>query len=170
MSDYDAINHELESFNPHLAKRHQIVVGNKVDAVSDEAVAEVQERFRERGIEILPISVATGKGVRTLVQRAFYLLQGVRTSGDPEPISVRRKVYRFEGETGFSVSRDDDMLVVRGRTVENLVKKLVLDSRDAQEYLGDRLEKMGVMKELRRNGLAEGETVRIGEIELELER
>jgi len=169
VQDFDAINHELESFNPHLAKRPQIVVGNKIDAVSDEVVADVQARFRERGIEILPISVATGKSVRTLVQRAFYLLQGVRTSEEPETIPVRRKIYRFEGETGFSVVREDDMLVVHGKTVENLVKKLVLDSQDAQEYLGDRLEKMGVMRELRRQGLTNSETVLIGEIELELE-
>ncbi|MFC2083256.1 GTPase ObgE [Candidatus Bipolaricaulota bacterium] len=171
VEDYDAINYELESFNPHLAKRPQIVVGNKIDAVSDEDLLQIQESFRERGIEILPISVATGKGVRTLVQRAFYLLQGVRTSEEPEAIPVRRKVYRFEGEveTGFSVAREDDMLVVHGKTVENLVKKLVLDHHDAQSYLGDRLEKMGVMKELRRNGFAEGETIRVGEIELELE-
>ncbi|MCK4570868.1 GTPase ObgE [Candidatus Bipolaricaulota bacterium] len=169
VQDYDAINHELESFNPHLAKRPQIVVGNKIDAVSDEDLERVQEQFRERGIDLLPISVATSHGVRTLVQRAFYLLQGVRTKDEPETIPVRRKIYRFEGETGFSVDREDGVLVVYGKTVENLVKKLVLDSYDAQEYLGLRLDKMGVLKELRRQGLTDTETVRIGEIELELE-
>jgi Obg family GTPase CgtA-like protein len=61
------------------------------------------------------------------------------------------------------------VLVVHGTTVENLVAKLVLDSQDAQEYLGIRLEKMGVLKELRRQGLSATEIVRIGEIELELE-
>ena len=169
VQDYEEINHELESFNPQLAQRPQIVVGNKIDAVSDEDVARVQARFRERGIDLLPMSVATGKGTRKLVQRAYYLLQGIRTDETPEPTLVRRKVYRFEGETGFSVAREDDVLVVRGRTVENLVKKLVLDSQDAQAYLGDRLEKMGVLKELRRQGFADGEMVRIGEIDLELE-
>jgi len=169
VQDYEEINHELESFNPQLAQRPQIVVGNKIDAVSDEDVARVQARFRERGIDLLPMSVATGKGTRKLVQRAYYLLQGIRTGETPEPTLVRRKVYRFEGETGFSVVREDDVLVVRGRTVENLVKKLVLDSQDAQAYLGDRLEKMGVLKELRRQGFADGEMVRIGEIDLELE-
>lgn len=169
VQDFDAIKYELESFNPHLARRPQIVVGNKIDAVSEEDVARIRERFRERGIELLPISVATSKGVRDLVNRAYYLLQGARTSEEPEQIPGRRKIYRFEGETGFTVAREADMLVVHGKTVENLVKKLVLDSRDAQEYLGNRLEKMGVMKELRRQGLTDTETVRIGEIELELD-
>jgi GTPase len=170
IEDLDAINHELASFNPHLAKRPQIIVGNKSDAVSDEAQENIQQQFRERGIDLLCISVATGDGVRTLVQRAFYLLQGVRTKEDPEMVPVRtKKIYRFEGETGFSVAREDGVLVVTGKTVENLVEKLVLDHYDAQEYLGNRLEKMGVLKELRRQGLSESEIVRIGEIELELE-
>jgi GTP-binding protein len=169
IEDFDAINYELASFKPLLAKRPQIVVGNKSDAVSDEDLANTQERFRERGIDLLAISVATGDGVRTLVHRAFYLLQGVRTKEEPEMIPVKKKIYRFEGETGFSVAREDDVLIVSGKTVENLVKKLVLDSFDAQEYLGNRLEKMGVLKELRRQGWTKAETVRIGEIELELE-
>lgn len=169
LEDYDAINHELESFKPHLARRPQIVVGNKIDAISDEDVAQVQERFRERGVELLPISVATGKNTRDLVYKAFYLLKEMRKNEVPEPTTVRRKVYRFEGETGFAVALEDDVFVVRGRTVENLVQKLILDHYDAQEYLGDRLEKMGVMRELRRQGFTGEEVVRIGEIELELE-
>lgn len=169
IDDFDAINYELASFKPHLAKRPQIVVGNKSDAVSDEDLESIQERFRERGIDLLAVSVATGDNIRTLVHRAFYLLQGVRTQEEPEMRPVQRKIYRFEGETGFSVSKEDDVFIVSGQTVENLVKKLVLDSFDAQEYLGNRLEKMGVLKELRRQGWAKTETVRIGEIELELE-
>ncbi len=169
LEDYDAINYEMESFNPVLANRPQIVVGNKIDAVPDEDVARIQARFRERGVEMAPISVATGHGVRELVHAAYRLLQATRETEEGERALVRRRIYRFEGETGFSVSREDDVLVVHGKTVENLVEKLVLDSQDAQEYLGDRLEKMGVLKELRRQGLSQGETVRIGEIELELE-
>jgi len=169
LEDYDDINHELEAFNPQLAQRPQIVVANKIDAVSEDVVIDIQERFKARGIDILPISVATGENTRDLVYRAFSVLQSMKRDSDTEPIVIRRKVYRFEGETGFTVEREDDVLVVRGRTVENLVKKLVLDSYDAQQYLGDRLEKMGVLKELRRHGWSTGEKVLIGEIEVELE-
>jgi len=77
--------------------------------------------------------------------------------------------YRFRGETGFEVGRDGEAFVVSGGAVEDLVRKLVLDSRDAMEYLSDRLEKMGVIKELRRLGFTTGDTVRVGEDEFELE-
>ncbi|MCK4356899.1 Obg family GTPase CgtA, partial [Candidatus Bipolaricaulota bacterium] len=59
---------------------------------------------------------------------------------------------------------------VRGAAVERLVGKLILDSRDAREYLSERLEKMGVLRELNRQGFEHGDLVRIGEVELELSR
>lgn len=82
---------------------------------------------------------------------------------------MRRRVYRYRGETGFEVQRQEEGFVVIGDAVEKLVKMLVLDSRDAMEYLGNRLEKMGVVRELKQQGFSEGDSVMIGGIELELE-
>jgi len=169
LGDYDRINHELSAFNEMLGLRPQIVALNKLDAVSEECVAQAAAQFRERGIEALPVSVATHQGVRDLVNRTYYMLKEKRERNLGDPVVVRKAIYRFEGETGFSIEREEDTFVVQGTVVEKLVRKLVLDSRDAQEYLGDRLEKMGVFKELRRKGFENGDTIRIGEIELEFE-
>jgi GTP-binding protein len=170
VEDLRRINEELRSFDPVLAERPQIVVGNKIDLIGDEDLADARGRFRGEGIEVLPISVATRAGLQELVlrtHRELERLKGEDVGGVALPI--RRKVYRFRGETGFRVDRTDEGFVVLGEVVENLVRKLVLDSRDAMEYLSDRLEKMGVIKELRKRGFTAGDTVRIGEAEFELE-
>jgi hypothetical protein len=44
-----------------------------------------------------------------------------------------------------------------------------LSTRDAPEYLMDRLEKMGALQELRRIGYRDGDPLRIGEVRVELE-
>ena len=165
-----ASNEELEAFNPALAERPQIVVGNKTDLIGEEDVTAACDRFRAEGIEIDPISVATGAGLRGLVLRTYRELERLKGDADEAvALPTRRKVYRFQGETGFRVDRNAEGFVVSGVEVENLVRKLVLDSRDAMEYLSDRLERMGVMKELRKRGFSAGDTVRIGEAEFELE-
>ncbi len=170
VEDYARINAELGSFNSVLAERPQIVVGNKTDLMGEEDIASARERFGAAGIELLPISVATRAGLQELVLRTFRDLERLKSgNGDGVALPTRRKVYRFEGETGFHVDRDEKGFVVTGDVVENLVRKLVLDSRDAMEYLTDRLEKMGVIKELRRRGFTPSDTVRIGEAEFELE-
>ena len=169
LDDYRSIQQELEAFNPALAARPQIVVGNKVDLLNEDAVERTRGRFETLGITLQPISVATSAGLRDLVVRTFRRLEEARADDRESPPAARRRVYRLRPETGFRVERDGESFVVRGDRVEKLVAKLILGSRDALEYLTDRLEKMGVMKELHRQGFSDGGIVRIGEVEFELE-
>jgi len=169
VGDYQRINHELTAFNPALGRRPQIVVGNKIDLLDDEAVEEARRRFREIDVPVYPISVATLKGVREIAAMAFRMLTDVRTQENADAPVVRRRVYRYRGETGFEVRQQEEGFVVSGDAVEKLVKMLVLDSRDAMEYLGKRLEKMGVVRELKKQGFSTGDVVTIGGIDLELE-
>jgi len=166
-ADYLRINEELRAFNASLAERKQIVVGNKIDLLDDAAVEQTCKNFAEIGVEIFPISVATMRGVRDLVLRTYRTLKEEKERCISSPLSVQRRVYRYRGETGFRVEHEGEGYVVVGEAVERMVRKLVLDSRDAREYLGDRLEKMGVFKELRRLGFEDGQTFRIGEVEIE---
>ncbi len=168
LKDYHRINEELAAFSKTLTERVQIVVGNKIDLLDETMIAEAKKRFAEARIEILPVSVMTGQGVRELVMRTYGILQ--RASVQDKAETPRRRVYRYRGEEGFRVDREGDVFTVRGDLVEKLVKKLPLESRDACEYLSERLERMGVLRELSRQGFANGDLVRIGEVELELER
>lgn len=171
LSDYARINSELREFSASLATRPQIVVGNKADLIEESAIDRAVARFAEIGVELHPISVATGAGVQALVRRTFARLEALREKSDAPPAPVvRRRVYRYHGETGFRIEREGEAFAVRGAEVEKLVKKLVLDSRDAWEYLSERLERMGVMRELHRLGCADGDLVRIGDVEFELRR
>ncbi len=168
IDDYARINTELAAFSPQLAARPQIVVGNKVDLIEESEVARMVTRFAEIGVELHPISVVTGAGVQTLVSRVYSRLEELKKASEAPPAPVRkRRIYRYHGETGFWVDRDGDVFAVRGAEVEKIVKKLVLDSRDAWEYLSERLEKMGVMRELHRRGCTDGDLVRIGDVEFE---
>ncbi|MCI2429264.1 Obg family GTPase CgtA, partial [Candidatus Acetothermia bacterium] len=65
----------------------------------------------------------------------------------------------------WEIDFQDNVFVLSGRAVERL-SRLSLEERDAQEYLYERLEALGVMAELRRRGLREGSAIRLGEYEL----
>lgn len=167
-TDYEGIQQELASFNPRLAERAQIVVGNKIDAVDDALVEDAKSRFSSIGITLWPISVATGSGIRNLVLRMHRALQDIPVEA-PGQSPVRRRVYRLREETSFRVVRDEEGFVVHGDDVEKLVRKLILNSIDSLAYFTERLEKMGVLRALRREGFKAGDSVRIGKEEFELE-
>ncbi|MCI2425477.1 GTPase ObgE [Candidatus Acetothermia bacterium] len=166
LDDYMRINAELSAFNSRLADKPQLVVGNKIDLVDEKRVDEVCMRFKEQGIDLLPISVVTGANVRNLVKQTYYLLATMR---ERESIQVtRRRIYRSQGDVAsVTVRRDEEKFVVSGEKVEKLVTKLVLDSRDAHAYLYEQLEKMGVIQKLVKAGYKDGDRLVIGEMEFE---
>jgi len=169
LEDYRSINEELRAFSEDLSQKPQIVVGNKVDLLDEDVIEEEIESFATIGVHLIPISAATGSGLRELINRTYDRLQALRAAGPEQPSGLRRRVYRFDDEEGFRIERDGDVFVVRGRLVEELVQRLVLDTKDAQEYLADRLERMGVLRDLHRMGFTPDSSLMIGGKELELE-
>jgi GTP-binding protein len=68
--DFTVIHHELACFSADLARRPQIIVASKMDLPeAQQRFPEVQQLFAGYGLEILPISAATGVGLETLRQR-----------------------------------------------------------------------------------------------------
>ncbi len=169
--DFSVINHELVSFSPALAQKPQIVVGNKIDLLGEEERQAVTERFAAQGIELRLISAMTGEGTRALVYECYRQLHqlkiaqaGVGREPESRP-EVRRRVYTLTGGPEFAVQRDETAFVLTGTAVGRLAR-LSLEERDAQEYLYERLEALGVMAELRRQGLHGGDLIKLGEHEL----
>ena len=70
-------------------------------------------------------------------------------------------------QTGWTVEREDDTFVVRGKRVERMAAMTDPDSEEGVELLQRNLGKLGVLAALERAGAEPGSTVRIGPIELE---
>lgn len=88
LQDYWALRKELESFDPVLASRPEIVALSKTDLpyVSD-AYAELQERFAHEGITLHKLSAATGEGVRDMMQRLAQMV--VQAKAEPQEQDAR---------------------------------------------------------------------------------
>jgi GTPase len=71
LADFDVINRELARYSPELAKRPQVVVLNKVDAIDSKDVEEYRREFRERDIELLAMSGATGDGIDKVLEELW---------------------------------------------------------------------------------------------------
>jgi GTP-binding protein len=64
--EYDKAKAEEEGFRP-LASREQLVVLNKIDAVSPQRLEEIVHDFRAAGVATMQISAATKRGTRELI-------------------------------------------------------------------------------------------------------
>lgn len=145
---------ELERYQPELLDRPRLVVGSKADVGVPDA----------DGFTGLRISAVTRVGLDEFRGRLGTLVDEARAE---EPVRDGFVVLRPE-ETGFSVTRDPDGAYrVSGRTAERVVAMADLTNLEALQYVQDRFRRMGVERALQRAGAAEGDLVRIGEVELE---
>src|SRR6266571_8523324 len=79
VENYEVINRELAAYNPDLARRLQIVVATKIDALDEPArVEHLRVRAREDEKPFFAISSVTGAGVRELINQIARELEKSR--------------------------------------------------------------------------------------------
>lgn len=168
--DYLVINEELAKYNPHLAKRPQIIVANKMDVPEAE---ENLRRFREQvgqEVPIYPISAATGQGVGPLIHAVYDALERLPVEEEMAEPKEEPPVYRMKEEenlTSFTIHREGDLFVVESPRLEQMVERMNFDYEDTAERFAFILRRMGVDDALREMGAKDGDSVRIGELVFE---
>jgi len=167
---YNVIRDELGAHDPALLTKPMLVAFNKMDRP---AAAEAWPAFRDARIAeevaAVAISAETGANLTELRERLSKLLPSAEDlSEPPEPAGI--VIHRLEsaGNT-FTVSREDGVLVVRGRRIERMAAQTNFDNEESAERFQEDLIHLGIDHELRRQGVAPGDTVRIGGSELEWE-
>jgi GTP-binding protein len=177
LGDYEAINLELALFDPVLAEKPQIVVLNKMDLPDVQASwPNVAHGLRKLGVvEPMAISAATGEGVQVLLRRAADALAelprepSVESEDEANKPGFSQKVSLSSAEDkSFSIERDPDgAWRVQGAYIEKIVKMTKWEYYDAVMRFQRIMEALGITEALRAKGVQEGDTVRIGERELD---
>lgn len=167
LRDLDSVNEELALFNPRLADKPQLVVLNKMDLPqAQELWPLIEEEMARRGVPACNISAATGSGVRQMLYQVLQLLEGL----PEEPVVTPQEtaVFRLQEEDdGFTVSVENGVFRVAGRQLERLVARTDWRYDESVRRLHRALEGLGVTKALEEAGVQEGDTVYVGETELE---
>jgi GTPase len=168
LADYNQINSELALYDEKLGQKPQIVVFNKMD------LPEAQERFetvkaalKERGVEVTPISAITRQNIEPLVQRIF--LEMSEMPEEAVEMTDEAPLYQLtDNEPVFTIERDDDgAFVVKGKRIERAAAMTYWDYDEAVQRFQKILEVLGITAALKKAGVQVGDTVFIGEHELE---
>ncbi|RLC75802.1 MAG: GTPase ObgE [Chloroflexi bacterium] len=165
LKDFEDINKELALFSERLAAKPQIVAFNKMDLPEvRERWPSVKEKMLERGYGIYAISAATGEGVWELMRAVALLL---REMPKEWPIKEREEPIKKKGERPFVVVKEGNVWRVKGDKVEMLAAMTDWEQEEAVQRFQQMLEKWGVTKALWKAGVQDGDTVVIGNVELE---
>jgi len=162
LADVDMIESELASYGG-LADRPRLIALNKVDVPDGRAMADmVRGDLEARGYRVFDISAATHEGLRPLVFAMGQLVVQARANQVSD--EATRVVIRPTpvDDAGFTIEKEVDGFRVVGARPERWVRQTDFSNDEAVGYLADRLARLGVEDELRRQGAEPGTTVMIG--------
>ena len=154
VADIYAINQELSAYNPDLLKKPQVIAANKIDAVYGEmndVIEGLKAEFEKGGIQVFPISAVSGKGLKELL---FYV------SG--------QLVYEQEFDPALAVGRDgtfdverleDGSFSLEGSMIEKMLGYTNIDSEKGFLFFQRFLKERGILEELERQGIEDGDVV-----------
>ena len=166
LDDLKRINRELTLFDEQLGSRPQIVVLSKLDLPQARRNwPEVLTALQEQGQEVMSISAATTQGVRELMGRVAQRLAELPVIEREDPIKVFRPRPR-DAEREFVIERQAEVWTVRGEAIERVAAQTDWRYHEAIERFHRILDRWGITKALEEAGVAEGDSVYVGDQEL----
>ena len=168
VEDYKVINQELESYQPQLLSRPQIIVANKMD---DDRAQENLQRFKKAysTLEVFPVTALINEGLKPVIYRAADLLEATPVfplQETPEKVGV---VYTYQpAEPPFTVKKlDDTHWLVSGKKIDRLLQQTDLSSDEQAMKLAVQMRKMGIEKSLIDAGARESDVIYIDDYAFE---
>ena len=165
VDDIRKIREELAKYDASLLSRPQIIAANKIDCIYDDGetadpIQKLRDAF-EPEIPVYPISGVSGEGIRELKFAIWQMLQTMdRTVTVFEPeIEID---YTGDKNLPYTVVKESEgVYVVEGPRIEKMLGYTNLESEKGFDFFQKFLKNSGVLDDLEKLGIQEGDTVRM---------
>lgn len=170
IEDFKLINKELELYNENLFKKPMIVALNKSELDYNDNASKFIEVFG-KAYKIFKISAATTNGIKELID---YTTEELENSNEKE-FALYEEVdenfldefYNKEVDFDLNIKKENEIYLVYGKRVDNLLKRVNIDDYDSMIYFESTLREMGVFEKLKEIGIEDGDSVAVGDIVFE---
>lgn len=172
LKDIEAINRELDRYDVDLTKKKQVIAANKIDLIDpdrrgeddpENPVNRIRAEYEPKGIRVFPISAATNSGIRELL---YYVHDEL--SKMPQQTRIYEQEYNPDAdipsaEDPYEVWYDEKEKCYRveGPRIERMLGYTNLDTEKGFAFFQKFLVDNGIADELKRQGVKEGDTVRL---------
>lgn len=161
IESYKVIEEEIKKYKEKLYLYPKIIIANKMDIPSSkENLIKFKKEIKD--IEIIPVSAITKYNIDTLLHRLNELVKINSTKPYEENEFENYVLYEYKEEKPYEIIKSkNNTWIIKGKNIENLLKKTKFNSEEAILNFANILKKIGVDKSLKELGAKEGETVKI---------
>ena len=158
INDYEVIINELKKYDETLLLRPRVVIANKMDL--DNANNNLK-LFKEKypDLSIYPISALYNTGIKELITDLNKLVK--EHINDNYLINESYKVYKYEEDKPFTITKENDIWVIKGEKVERLLKMTRFEEEESVLRFARKLKQMKIEDELEKLGAKYGDEVKI---------
>jgi len=156
------IERELAQYPSELKDLPRLLVLTKIDAFADRAkLLKWKASLEAKGHQVSLVSAVSGEGLEPLMESAWKAMLEARASKPvAEPVEEHKV---FKPEARFTVVRAEDGFHVDGAEIQKWTAMTDFSTPGGVERFHVILERMGVIAELKRQGLKVGDTVVCGD-------
>ncbi len=167
IEDFEKINDELVKFNPELAKCPQIVAGNKIDLATDEQLETFRNYIEGKGYEYYEICAPIRHNTKELINAVAKKLATLPPVKKYESEEIPLEVMAQKKNSGFKVTVEDGVYIVEAEWLYKILLKTDPDDYSSLQYFQNVLQSSGIIDELIKQGIHEGDTVSIYDLEFD---
>ena len=158
IEDYKVIRREIEEYNGSLKKKQEIVIANKMDL---DSAQDNLKKFKKAypNLEVIEISCMNNTGIDDLINILNEKLKKI-----PEVKLYNEadyKLYKFVDKTPYTITRDGNIWIVKGKEIETLLKMTRFEEDEGALRFARKFKGMGIEDELERMGAKPGDEVQI---------
>jgi GTP-binding protein len=169
-TDFAVIERELREYEVDLSAKPQLLVITKTDTVTPEQLKATHKILKKAAgkLPIFTISAQAHQGLTEVLRAAAGLVATARAARAAEQAEAAVPVIDTADLPDFwrVTTEADGIFRVTGERVEGFARRTNFEQDDGVARLRDILRKIGVARELRRQGAQSGDTIRIGDAEL----
>ena len=167
VKNYKIINDELAKYSEKLSNLYQVVAINKIDAIDKDRLDELKSQFKALGVVPFCISAVTGENLELLKHELEHKVDTIEKPASE--VTVEEDLDATNNDDGYwSVQKvNKNTYVVTGGRIIRISQ--VTDQRSTEQVIRFQniMTSMGIIDELKRLGIQNGDTVVVGKLELE---
>ena len=158
-ADFKIIRQELKLYSTDLAAKPTVVVLTKIDGLDADIVADqlkILKKAVPKGTKLTAISSVKGLGVKPLLADLAKLVVAQRKKRPKIPVV---EPTLPTADRPWSLEKSGRRWLVRGSKIEAFARRTNFDNSWGVNRLRDIMGKLGIMRELKRQGAKPGDKI-----------
>ncbi len=164
-SAYKIIQKELKEYEIDLASKPQLIALNKIEGFDDDIVQDKIAQIKKvapKSAQVFAISAQAKQGVEELMRAADKLAQKARTAKAKKQNNELPVLTLEDSPEAWKLVKMNDKFVLTGKKIERFARRTDTSDYHGEQRIRDIMKKMGIMRELKRQGAEAEQKIVIG--------